>query len=360
MIIDTTKLVIGRSGPFLGSHDLEGVVFRVVQEVKIPTRIFTVALLMFLPAGHGMGQYPLDPPTHVSPGSIQTLPIDPLRRSNLQTLIDKHDYAGAEKLLVEELEHSPKSPSILIVLADVRFLHGDYPNSVIALKKAETLSTLSEQSRFLLALAYVAMDQGDLAIPELEKIAQASPAKPQYQYWLSRLAYQKMNLPSAVVYAQKAVQLDPTFMKAYDQLGLCYEARNEPDDAIKAYQSAIRLNRQQLQHSPWPSMNLGRLLFRLERLDDAERHLRESVDIDPRIPLAHFRLGQLLEKQRRHDEAIQELEQAARLDPSYAAPYYVLGNIYKARGDLKAAEKALTAFQELRKQESVKGIRRPE
>jgi tetratricopeptide (TPR) repeat protein len=95
-------------------------------------------------------------------------------------------------------------------------------------------------------------------------------------------------------------------------------------------------------------------------LDEAERHLRESVGIDPRFPVAHFRLGQLLEKQRRHDEAIQELEHAARLDPSYAAPHYVAGKIYKARGNLEAADKASTAFQELRKQENLKGIRRPE
>jgi len=34
------------------------------------------------------------------------------------------------------------------------------------------------------------------------------------RYWLARIAYRKMSIESAVAHAQKAIQLDPAFMKA--------------------------------------------------------------------------------------------------------------------------------------------------
>jgi tetratricopeptide (TPR) repeat protein len=107
-------------------------------------------------------------------------------------------------------------------------------------------------------------------------------------------------------------------------------------------------------------MNLGTLLLRLDRLDEAEAYLRDSVSIDPRFPVAHLRLGQLLERKKLYEEAIAELERAAKLDPTYPEPHYALGRIYRKRGDSKAAERELSMFQDLRSTDKLKGITRPD
>ena len=98
----------------------------------------------------------------------------------------------------------------------------------------------------------------------------------------------------------------------------------------------------------------------MNRLDEAEVHLRDSVSIEPHFPVAHLRLGQLLEKKERFEEAIAELEQAAKFDPTYPEPHYALGRIYRKRRDLKAAEAELSTFQDLRKTDKLKGITRPD
>jgi len=286
--------------------------------------------------------------------------MDAATRSTLEEAIGKRDYAAAENLLAEEATKNPKSQPLLLVLADILFLDGKQLNSALVLKKAELLGPLDERSRFLLALSYIAISRKNLAIPELEKLAQSNPSNAVYPYWLSRLAYRKTDLQLAFRYAEKAVQLDPAFMKAYDQLGLCYAGLNQTEEAIRAYKEAIRLNRQQALRWPWPSMNLGTLLLRLERLDEAEAHLRDSVGIDPGFPVAHLRLGQLLEKKERYQEAIAELEQAAKLDPTYPEPHYALGRIFRKQRDVKAAERELRIFQELRNTDKLKGITRPD
>ena len=320
-----------------------------------------VVLLVLLLAASATGQVAdeLSPPT-ATPGILENLPLDAARRSALQTAMQERDYIGAEKLLAAEVDRNPKSRSLLVALANILFLDGKYWNAAIALKQAEILSPLDERNRFVLAMAYVALNQKNHAVPELEKLAQSNPSNASYPYWLSRLAYQKTDLAAALPYAESAVRLDPNFMKAYDNLGLCYEALGRMDDAIHAYEHAIRLNRQAPSRSPWPSMNLGKLLLRLDRLDEAEANLRESLSIDSRFPKAHFRLGQVLEKRKRYEEAVQELEQAVRLDPSYPEPHYALGRIYRLRGNTKSAEKAWRMFEDLRKKEKERGAYRPD
>ena len=319
----------------------------------------TAILITFAAAGLGQEVQELSP-SSPSATTVKTLPLDALRRSALEEAIGKRDYTAAENLLAEEASKNPKSQPLLLVLADVLFLDGKQLNSALVLKKAELLGPLDERSRFLLALSYIAISRKNLAMLELEKLVQSNPLNATYPYWLSRLAYRKTDLQLAFQYAENAVRLNPAFMKAYDQLGLCYVGLNQAEEAIQAYKEAIRLNQQQALHWPWPSMNLGTLLLRLNRLDEAETHLRDSLRIDPRFPVARLRLGQLLEKKERYQEAIAELEQAARFDPTYPEPHYALARIYRKRRDFKAAETELTIFQDLRKVDKLKGITRPD
>ena len=62
----------------------------------------------------------------------------------------------------------------------------------------------------------------------------------------------------------------PTFTRAHDNLGLCYEALNQADEAIAHYHEAVRLNRVDKTPSAWPPLNLGILLRTRRELEEAE------------------------------------------------------------------------------------------
>jgi hypothetical protein len=53
----------------------------------------------------------------------------------------------------------------------VFFLDGKYLNVAIALKKAEKVSPLDDQSRFQLAMSYVILNHAGWARPELREVA---------------------------------------------------------------------------------------------------------------------------------------------------------------------------------------------
>jgi tetratricopeptide (TPR) repeat protein len=145
-------------------------------------------------------------------------------------------------------------------------------------------------------------------------------------------------------------------MKAYDNLGLYLEALGKSDEAILAYQTAVRLNRSNSLHSPWPTHNLGALLSKLGRLDEAEPYLKESIKEDPRFPKAYFQLGLLLEKRLKDNDAVQALQQAIALDPDYGEPYYILGKILRRRHDFVAAQKAFDAFKKLKNDDKIRNL----
>ena len=86
-------------------------------------------------------------------------------------------------------------------------------------------------------------------------------------------------------------------------------------------------------------MNLGVLLIRLDRLDEAEPLFRESAGEDARFAAAHYQLGLVLEKKGQAAAAIAELSQAAELDPSYPEPHYALARLYRRSGDAKRADR---------------------
>jgi tetratricopeptide (TPR) repeat protein len=323
--------------------------------LSAPVVVFYLLVGLVTPQGAAPAQAGQQvPPPAPAPSIVQALPLDPAHRSALQSALDRHDYKAAESLLVSEVQRSAKSKRLLTFLGSVAFLNGDYLNAAIALKKAEALSPLDNRDRFTLAMAYVTLEQPDWARPELEKLAHSGEKNPLYPYWLSRLDYNDMNFESALANARSAIELNPAFMKAYDNLGLVYEALGKSDEAIKAYQQAIALNRQMNPRSPWPAMNLGALLLKLDRRDEAEAVLRESLNCDPRFPKAHFWLGLLLEKEKKFPEAIHELEQAADYDPNYPEPYYVLGKIYKRIGEDPKAQQAWSRYRELEELKSRK------
>lgn len=235
-------------------------------------------------------------PSAVSSDALRHAPLTREARADLERALQAREFARAEEILIKEIDHNPRSHELLILAGGVFFLDGRYLNSAIAMKKADALAPLDDRSRFTLAMAYVTLNHRDWARPELEKLAASDPRNALYTYWLSRLDYDAMDFKGAISRAQKALEIDPNFMKAYDNLGLSYEAVGKYDEAIEAYRNAVRLNGKDRPCSPWPPADFGALLVKLDRLSEAGELLKQSLDCDSRFPRAHYQMGLLLEK----------------------------------------------------------------
>ena len=269
------------------------------------------------------------------------------RGTDIERALQSRDWPRAEESLAAAIEQSPKAVDLLKLLGRVFLIDRKPLNAAVALKKAEAIEPLDPGSRFTLALAYISLKRGDWARPELERLAAGDPGNITYQYWLGRLDYDAGQYAAAIRRYERVIAKDPSFVRAYDNLGLSYEALNQTDQAVAQYRKAVELNRRAAAPDGWPALNLGKLLRTRGDVDEAEALFREALRYNPGFAQAHYQLGVLLEHRGQIDEATAELMKAVELDPEYADPHYALMRIYQRLGRTADAERALATFKRL-------------
>jgi tetratricopeptide (TPR) repeat protein len=312
-----------------------------------------MALALSLLPASAPTQEPAAPgPEAMDTHALDAAGLDADRRALIEDALRAGAYDRAQAMLLEEADRHPRSPELLRLLGGVLFMTGAYLDSAIAFKKAEALAPLDARSRFTLAMSYVVLGRRDWARPELATLARGEPRNPLYPYWQARLDYDEEHYAAAVEGFRRALALDPTYLKAHDNLGLALEALGREDEALRSYEEALRLDRARTSRSPWPAMNLGILLTRLDRLDEAEPLLRESAAQDPRFAPARYQLGLVLEKKGRAAEAMAELAAAAALDPRYPEPHYAMARLLRRAGDTVQADRELDRFLALKKEKA--------
>jgi tetratricopeptide (TPR) repeat protein len=290
---------------------------------------------------------PVAPPSDAAIDSSKLQEMAVRRRAEIDKAIGARDWARAETLLVAEIERTARPVELLKLLAGV-FMNEHKPlNAAIAIKKAETFGPLDATTRMQLALAYISMKRNDWARPELERLAAADPLNTGYAYWLARLDYDSGRYAAAIDRLQTVVQREPSFIRAYDNLGLCYEAVNQPDKAVTQYREAIRRTRESGEKWPWPFLNLGILLKNEGQAEEAEALLNEALQADPAFAPALYHLGTILEASDRVPGAVEALQRAAAANPTYAEPHFALARIYRRQGRIAEADAALATFQQL-------------
>lgn len=118
---------------------------------------------------------------------------------------------------------------------------------------------------------------------------------------------------SAEAQCREALAIDPDHTDALQSLGTALVKQNRLREAVQSYERVLRLVGDDIQ----AYLKLASALIGLRQTDNAERVLRQALDIDPEHPRLHYLLGDVLASQERLDEAIMQY----RIVDSTASPY---------------------------------------
>jgi len=154
----------------------------------------------------------------------------------------------------------------------------------------------------------------------------------------------RQDLKGAIDCLKKAIEIAPQFAAAWNHLGtIAYQT--------KQYQQAEEYFREALERDPEaysPLVNLGGALLAQGRIADSLPANERAVKAKPDDPLAHSQLGQSLYFLGKLDEAERHLKQSKALDPShFSYPQLVLVEIYARRNQLSAAIAEIEEFLKL-------------
>lgn len=119
----------------------------------------------------------------------------------------------------------------------------------------------------------------------------------------------------------------------YYSQGLMLQRQGKLDEAIAAYQAALRLNPRL---AP-VYLNLGAALAKQGKLEDAIAAYQTAIEINPKLAAAHYNLGNALAQKGQLDAAIAAYQAALQINPNYAKVYYNLGNVLAQQGKREEA-----------------------
>lgn len=167
-------------------------------------------------------------------------------------------------------------------------------------------------------------------------------------YMLGRMYYQEGFIDHAIGQFQRVLKINPSAYKAWDNLGLCYQARGDTDRAIRHYLTAIKLVETDHPDYDWPYANLSDLLFKTGDAEQAFAAAAKAAKRNPSSARNFYLGGKALEKLGKTELCLNWLERSAALDPSYAEPFYLLARVYSRIGENAKASQTRLRFEELK------------
>jgi Tfp pilus assembly protein PilF len=151
--------------------------------------------------------------------------------------------------------------------------------------------------------------------------------------------YNQKEFSKAIQAYQKVIELDPTYVEAYNNMGIIYQTMGDAKSAFEAYQKATGINpRYEKGYN-----NLG-LLFLLEgRYEEALEAFQKALAINSNHIESHINLGILFKQKGQWENAIESYQKALAIDPHHRETHYNMALLYE---QLENWELAISHYQQ--------------
>ena len=240
----------------------------------------------------------------------------------------------------------PESPELLYALALVLRQEGNPRSSLDTYTNAARYRQPTANELRSVALDYVLLNDYEDAIHWLERAVQTEPKNIDVLYSLGRCYYSKDRYRDAGKMYERVLAIEPTHLKAEENLGLVLDATNHPEEAEEALRKAAQWASAE-NKDEWPFLDLGGFLLDRDRAPEAVDPLRASIQIQPNCAVCHAKLGRALLATHDIPGSIAELEEAERLDPKDPKTHFELGRALRQAGQTERAQEEFAASQKL-------------
>lgn len=158
------------------------------------------------------------------------------------------------------------------------------------------------------------------------------PGTPEYResaVILGQSYYLSAHIPEATAWLQKAVDDGVRINEVFYMLGNCYIQQRDPAKSRAAFAGMFGVPVE----SAAAHLLTAQFMVRQEFEEFALKELARALELDPKIPQAHYLIGMLATFRNDLDKGMEEMRQEIAINPDFAMAYYKLGDAYTRRED---------------------------
>lgn len=281
--------------------------------------------------------------------------LDAERKKSLQAAINgqlaqlamsRKNWDEAKGYLQQLLDQQPDNASALQLLGRVLFEEGKPDQALEKLQAAKSINEKVLTPQAIMAQWYEASNDREKAIKAMTEALTIAPQDFETRMAAAKWAFLTQNFDQAKTQAEAALKLDPAsipallmagnigiFQKDYPTaekylreawekapsnfaasnnlaLALCEQ---DDEDKLKLAQNLAKMNAQMFQQEAEAFSTLGRVLYKSERLREAEQSLRQAVSLGKAVsPDTAYYMAVILADTERQDDAKKLLQSALK------------------------------------------------
>jgi tetratricopeptide (TPR) repeat protein len=206
-----------------------------------------------------------------------------------------------------------------------------------ALKSEKPGTSDYDESVLLLGQTLFLQGKDAEAIPWLEKATAGNAPPAEASYMLGNASILTQQPEKAVRAFAKLFGLEANSAGAHLTTARMMLERDLDSEAAQQAKLALELDAR----VPEAHFLLGEIAIAHAEIDDAIAELNQEIAVNPGYAMAHYRLGDAFSRREDWDRAIPALERSVWLNPNYSAPFIVLGKGYLKQKKLADAEGVL-------------------
>lgn len=151
--------------------------------------------------------------------------------------------------------------------------------------------------------------------------------------------YHQKEFSKAIQAYQKVIELAPTYIEAYNNLGIIYQMFGDIDKAYEAYRKTTEINPKYEKGYN----NLGMVLLLKGAYEEAQEAFQKALTLNSNNIESQINLGILFKGKSQWEKAIESYQKALAIDPYHRETHYNLALVYEQLGNL---EQAISHYQQ--------------
>lgn len=244
----------------------------------------------------------------------------------------KKDYPRASAYFEQAAKRSPESAAIRTELGVARLAQGDQ-RAMAELQAAADMEGSSSRAETVIMLIQLRQQKFDAALASIAALEKKRGASPLIWNYRGAAYLGKKDTSNARRSFEKALQLQPDYFPAADNLAQLDLADNKPQAARARYEAILAKKPDQVA----PMLSLAQLAMRQGKESEVLQWLEKAANSDAKAFAPRAMLAQYWMAKKNADKALIYVKEAVNANPDNPQGLYLLGQVQAAKGDLPNA-----------------------